>query len=130
MSARQTVQRSAILSYLRRQESHPTAKDVHLGVKAQLPGVSLSTVYRTLGRLRDEGEAIELPGVDGRAHYDGRLARHAHFHCVSCQRLWDVEEELPIFEVREFEQRTGFKVRDQRFDLYGKCSSCHNKEER
>lgn len=129
IGARQTTQRSLILEYLRAQKTHPTAKQVYVGVQERLPGVSLSTVYRTLGWLRDEGEALELNGIDGLAHYDGDISDHGHFTCVRCQKIWDVELDLPQLDHRDFEGKTGFKVREQRFDLYGNCDSCGNKED-
>ncbi len=129
MGTRQTTQRSLILDYLRGQKTHPTAKQVYSGVKEQLPGVSLSTVYRTLGWLRDQGKALELPGPDGLAHYDGDVSAHAHFTCAGCRKIWDIKIDLPELDRLEFEEETGLRIHGQRFDLFGDCRSCREKED-
>lgn len=42
-----TQQCPAVYEYLHRAEHHPTAEEVFLAVKSQLPKLSLATVYKT-----------------------------------------------------------------------------------
>ena len=50
-----TRQRRIILEEVRRQQYHPSAKEVYDAVKVRLPNISLGTVYRSLGVLVDLG---------------------------------------------------------------------------
>lgn len=130
MQRRKTTQRSVILKYLRSTDTHPSAKEVYANVRRQLPGISVSTVYRTLSWLRDGGEALELKDSGGISHYDGAVTDHCHIWCVSCGLIRDVDLKVPELKIGELEARSGFQVRGKRFELFGLCSRCRKKEEK
>jgi len=119
-----------IEDYLRSTKTHPTASDVYSNVKQSLPGISLSTVYRTLSWLRDNGKAVELSDATGVSHYDGETADHGHFSCVSCHRICDVNLALPELDTTELEAETGFRVQGRRTELFGFCSQCGEREDK
>ena len=48
---KQTIQRQAILMYLKETKIHPTAEQVYGEIKKQIPNISLGTVYRNLNLL-------------------------------------------------------------------------------
>lgn len=127
---RNTTQRSLVLEYVRSTKTHPDASEVYSNVKKRLPGISLSTVYRTLAYLRDKGEVIELRGPDGVGHYDGDVADHAHFSCVSCGKLWDIESSGADTRALERAGRMGFEVHGSRLEVFGLCSGCQQKEDK
>ena len=46
-----TEQRAAVFRYLAHTKVHPTADEVFLAVRQDLPGISLATVYKSLETL-------------------------------------------------------------------------------
>src|SRR5437870_11378897 len=55
-----TRQRAAFFEYLSRVDHHPTAEEVFLAVKRELPRISLATVYKNLEALAACGTAAKL----------------------------------------------------------------------
>ena len=45
---RYTEQRAAVFRFLRSSEAHPTADEVFLHVRREVPGISLATGYKSL----------------------------------------------------------------------------------
>jgi Fe2+ or Zn2+ uptake regulation protein len=89
---RYTRQRAAVFAYLRSVECHPTAEQVFVAVRRQLPSISLATVYKTLDALVAARLATRLAAGVGPARYDGRC--EAHYH-LRCQRTGQVRD-LPL----------------------------------
>lgn len=48
LGKRLTVQRRAVLLHMLSTVNHPTAKDVYLALKSEMPNITLSTVYTAL----------------------------------------------------------------------------------
>ncbi len=88
-----TRQRSAVYSYLRSVDSHPTAEQVYSAVRSRLPKISLATVYKALEALVDVSLASKLADAAGPTRYDCRSDDHYH---VRCQRTGQVRDlDLP-----------------------------------
>src|SRR5262245_27563489 len=75
-------QRAAVCTYLCSVDSHPTAEQVYLGVRANVPNISLATVYKALEALVDVKLAAKLHDLDGPARYDCRSEEHYHLRCT------------------------------------------------
>jgi Fe2+ or Zn2+ uptake regulation protein len=67
---------------------HLTADQLHATARASLPTIALSTVYRTLVMLEDQGLAHHVT-VGGEARYGP--VNHPHHHAV-CERCGTVTE--------------------------------------
>src|SRR5262245_36312473 len=67
-----TRQRAAVYGYLRAVDHHPTAEEVFLAVKQDLPKISLATVYKNLEALVACGAASKLAYGDAATRYDIR----------------------------------------------------------
>lgn len=87
---RLTQQRLIILDYLRSVTTHPTADDIYLAVRKQMPKISLGTVYRNLKFLVDHHYIIQLRADDDKTHYDGNSNDHIHFICEKCGQIQDI----------------------------------------
>jgi Fur family peroxide stress response transcriptional regulator len=123
---RMTRQRMAILDVLRSTTSHPTADWVYAQVRDILPKISLGTVYRNLNLLREIGEIQELTYGSNFSRFDGNPKAHPHFHCISCNRVFDLDfavEEL----ARKAEQASDYKVERTRLEFEGVCRDCLGK---
>jgi Fur family transcriptional regulator, peroxide stress response regulator len=118
-----TRQRAAVHDYLSRVEHHPTADEVYISVKREVPKISLATVYKNLEALVACGAATKLNYGDGSARYDIRTDHHYHARCLACGKVSDIE----AAEGEEWLRRinpAGFSVEDYRLELLGRCRDC------
>lgn len=128
MTDRMTACREAILRVLAGTTSHPDARWIYERVQDVLPGVSLSTVYRTLAWLRDRGMVLEFPTPRG-ARYDADVREHHHVTCRSCGRMEDLRMPLdgpPAASVRHPAFAT---IEGARVELTGLCAECAARRE-
>lgn len=124
---RYTEQRGAVYRFLAGTNSHPTADDVFLAVRSDIPGISLATVYKSLETLVGCGLATKLTYGDGSARYDGRTDPHQHVRCLSCGGVMDLPGQLPARELDKLrEEARGFEVTGYRLELVGYCSACRS----
>lgn len=120
-----TEQRAAVFRFLSGTDTHPTADEVFLSVRNEVPGISLATVYKSLETLVGCGLASKLSYGDGSARYDGRTDPHHHARCVSCERVFDVPGHLPDEELDEL--RSGVEaitITGYRLEFTGYCPDC------
>lgn len=82
-------QRDAVYQNLCARTDHPTAEDVYMSLKAEMPAISLATVYRNLALLEGENKIIRI-GSGGTARYDGNVSPHYHVTCLECGAVDDV----------------------------------------
>ena len=121
-----TEQRAAVFRFLAATDSHPTADEVFLAVRSEVPAVSLATVYKSLETLVGCGLATKLTYGDGSARYDGRMDPHHHARCLQCSRIFDVAGRLPEDRISELRDGAdGFRVTGYRLELTGYCALCH-----
>ena len=124
---RETRQREAILRYLKKVTSHPTADSIYEGVKKEIPNISMGTVYRNLKILQESGHIAELH-VDGNtSRYEGRKEKHYHFRCESCDKVFDLEEPVDTSQDERLSQKTGFLVTGHQLEFCGLCIDCQKK---
>ena len=120
-----TEQRAAVYRFLAVTDKHPTADEVFLAVRADEPGISLATVYKSLETLVGCGLAVKLAYADGSARYDGRTDQHHHARCLSCSRMFDLPGDLPSGDAEGLgEGVDGFRVTGYRLELTGYCRHC------
>ena len=126
---RRTRQREAILRYLRSTKSHPTAEEVYEAVKAEVPQISLATVYRNLGEMVRRGLVRELrfPG-ETRARYDADTKPHYHFKCVECGRVFDLQIGYVEALDKLLAESSEFEVFGHEVHFYGLCPDCRRKK--
>jgi Fur family peroxide stress response transcriptional regulator len=122
---RYTEQRAAIFGFLASTDSHPTADEVFLAVRQDLPAISLATVYKSLETLVGCGLAVKLTYADHSARYDGRTDPHHHARCVSCDRVLDLIGDVSRREIEALQGPEGrFTVTGYRLELSGYCAEC------
>ena len=122
---RYTDQRAAVFRLVARSRAHPTAEDVFLGVRTEVPGISLATVYKSLETLVSCGLAKKLNPADGSARFCGRTEPHHHARCLACGSVSDVAGELGDSEIDTLlTQANGFYLVGYELELTGYCSDC------
>lgn len=120
-----TEQRAAVYRYLTSTDTHPTADEVLVAVRHELPTISLATVYKSLETLVGCGLAVKLTYTDASSRYDGRTDPHHHARCLGCGKVTDLPGKLPQREMDDLRDRArNFMVVGYRFELSGYCSTC------
>jgi Fur family transcriptional regulator, ferric uptake regulator len=121
---RMTKQRRIILDSLGKVTSHPTADEVYQMVRAELPRVSLGTVYRNLEILSAEGLVQKLDHGPGQRRFDGDITPHFHARCLKCGRVRDLPAAAPVEVDRIAGNHPDFHVTGYRLEFVGVCSAC------
>jgi len=119
-----TEQRSAVYRHLASTDTHPTADEVFIAVRARIPDISLATVYKALETLVGCGLATKLTYGDGSARYDGRTDPHHHARCLDCGAVIDVAGEIDARALAAVEPRDGFRIEGFRLEVVGRCIDC------
>jgi Fe2+ or Zn2+ uptake regulation protein len=124
---RMTAQRRLILEALDRSSDHPTAEELFAIVNRQDDNLNLSTVYRTLRWLEQEGlvSTRVFAGERRQERFDAALpSEHHHFVCSECKCV--IEFESPLFDQikSQFEERSNATVQNGSIVLYGLCDRC------
>jgi Fur family ferric uptake transcriptional regulator len=123
---RLTRQRQAIWqALLADPEQHLSADDVVERVRAELPKLNPSTVYRTLDLLVEEGLLTRTDLGAGRAYYEpAHEHRHHHVVCERCGAVRHVHEEVLGDLARRVEAATGYRLGDREVSFHGLCPVC------
>ena len=119
---RSTRQRTAIRAVIEAAGRPLSPQEMLEAAQAEVPALSLATVYRNLKTLVDEGDitAVTLPG-DSPRYEPAQHAHHHHFQCTSCKRVFDVHD-CPGDLARLAPK--GFTVESHELTLYGRCDAC------
>ena len=88
---RSTPQREVVYNVLLRKRDHPTADEVFARVKAELPTISLATVYNGLETLVQCGLVRAVNFERGPTRFCPNLQPHAHFHNEQTGTTHDID---------------------------------------
>lgn len=123
--ARLTPQRQLILEAICDGAEHTTAESILARVRAQFPGVNISTVYRNLDLLEEMGMVRHVHLGHSVGHYHAATDDgHQHLVCRSCGSVEEIDIEVMEPLRAEALSRRGFEVDATHFALYGLCSRC------
>lgn len=121
---RNTWQKTAVIEQLGKNEEFLSAQQLHLQIAKTGKKLGLTTVYRALTELVEQGVADSLL-AEGEARY--RICQPEHHHhltCLSCGKA--VEFELLGFEeqIEKLAKKRGFSGVSHQVELTGFCSRC------
>ncbi len=122
---RVTPQRAHIWRVLVETGDHFTAEGIRERVGGFLPGLELSTVYRSLEALRAAGLVSEsrLPGEP--KVFEARPASHPHLVCDGCDRILHPDPEVGRRMMEALDADAGgFVVRELHVMARGICAEC------
>lgn len=121
-----TPQRRLVLDAIHDTDTHLTAEDIISCVRARMPEVHRSTVYRTL-------ELLERTGCVYRSELGGRVIYHhaddGHHHHLVCSRCGKViEGEEGLFEgvEKSLADKYGFDAVLKHLVVNGLCRECRH----
>lgn len=120
---RNTRQKEVIARVVMDACDHPTADAVLERARAEMPSLSLGTVYRVLKDMARRGEIREVVCKDAPSRFDKTTANHAHFTCVKCGKIKDVFFDLDKFDksVIDFDKDV---VLESQLIFRGICADC------
>jgi len=90
---RNTKQRRHMHELMQSTDAHPNALWLYEQMKPHFPNLSLSTVYRNLGILEQQGLIQRLTCCPSFDRYDADITDHSHFHCRECNGVIDIDAE-------------------------------------
>jgi Fur family ferric uptake transcriptional regulator len=125
---RSTRQGGAVRDALSAAGGFCSAQDVYATLRANGDAVGLSTVYRHLQTLVDEGlvDVIHTPEGETTYRYCGEPGpgHHHHLVCRECGRTEAVEGRAVERWAGEVAERYGYTDVDHTVELFGRCPQC------
>jgi len=122
---RVTNQRALILEIIRLGQGHLDADEIYRRARERQPHLSLSTVYRTLRRLKQLGLVEELHFDESHHHYEVKpSAEHHHLVCLGCGKVIEFRYPLAHYVKRNVAEARDFDIIDTEVRVAGYCSSC------
>ena len=118
---RRTPQREHVYKVLLGERDHPTAEQVFLRAKKDMPDISMATVYNCLDALVKSGLVKQVNLDRGATRFCPNMHEHCHFYCESCGRVYDIDlargrPEVPM--------PRGFKATQLEMSIRGLCPDC------
>jgi Fur family ferric uptake transcriptional regulator len=122
---RPTRQRAAVRAVFQDLDGFLSAQDVHARLRATGDGVGLSTVYRAVQSLADDGELDTIRTDSGEALYR-RCSRQHHHHLVCRGCGLTVEVAGPTVErwADRVAEEHGFAEVSHTLEIFGTCADC------
>src|SRR5215471_941336 len=119
-----TPQREHVYSVLLAKRDHPTAEQVFIRAKHEMPEISMATVYNCLDALVKCGLVRQVTLDRGATHFCPNMTEHCHFYCDVCSGVFDIS--LPPETSLSLPQ--GFRA--ERFDIaiHGRCPACSSRK--
>lgn len=126
---RMTAQRRLILDVLESCYDHPTAEEIFERARKSDDSLHLSTVYRTMRWLEEEGFVSPRWFEDERRQerFDPVVDHnedHHHFRCRICNTIVEFPEPLIDTIKAAYEDKFGGRVESATLTLYGVCKNC------
>ncbi len=129
---RMTTQRRLIIESLSECEDHPTAEDIFKRAHQQDNSLHLSTVYRTMRWLAEEG--LVSPRWFDDEHHQERFdpvnpenIDHSHFRCRVCNQIFEFMNPGVETIKAAYQQQFGGHIESASLIFYGVCKTCEEK---
>jgi Fur family transcriptional regulator, ferric uptake regulator len=123
---RMTPQRMAILHTLRHAGGHLSPTEVYERTRRVQPGLTETTVYRTLEFLAENGFALAAHVGSGRLVYELSEENHHHLICKKCGGTVAVDYAAlkPLYD--KLSSTTGYQLDASHVTLFGLCPQCQS----
>ena len=121
-----TPQRQQVYDVLLQKRDHPTAEEVFIRAKRQMPEISHATVYNCLDALAKCGLARQVTLDRGATRFCPNMHEHCHFYCDACDTVYDVD--LPAKPQPGVQLPKGFKAERYEIAIHGTCADCAKKK--
>jgi Fur family peroxide stress response transcriptional regulator len=116
-----TAQRRHVYDVLLQRRDHPTAEEVFVRTRRQMPDISHATVYNCLDALVQCGLVRQVQLERGATRYCPNMEEHCHYYCDACGAVFDVA--LPP-DAPSMPRPKGFKIDHYEIAVHGVCAEC------
>ena len=128
---RMTRQRVVILQALCELHGHASAEDIYEQATLHRRDMDLSTVYRTLERLRDLRILSKTDLGRGCAEYEVVTDQpHHHLICQDCGQVIDLDHTYLATCAEAIRREFGFEPIFDHFAIFGRCRKCNREGDR
>jgi len=121
-----TPQRQHVYDVLLQKRDHPTAEEVFIRAKREMPEISMATVYNCLDALVKCGLARQVTVDRGATRFCPNMREHCHFYCDNCENVFDID--LPDIGAAGIPLPRGFKPARFEIAIHGACPRCGGKK--
>jgi Fur family peroxide stress response transcriptional regulator len=121
---RATKQREHIFALLLEKRDHPTADEVYARARADMPTISLATVYNCLETLVETKLIRQVNFEREPTRYCPNLTQHAHFYCRESGEIVDIELSDQLVDGLMKVLPKGFSAQHIDIAYDGKCNCC------
>jgi Fur family transcriptional regulator, peroxide stress response regulator len=119
-----TPQRQHVYDVILHKRDHPTAEEVFIRAKKQMPEISHATVYNCLDALVKCGLVRQVQLDRGATRFCPNMHEHCHFYCDECDTVFDVD--LPA--KTHVALPRGFRAEHFEIAIHGICANCAKKK--
>ncbi len=124
---RTTRQRAAVVAVFDELEGFHSAQEVHARLRGAGDSVGLSTVYRAVQALADDGELDSIRTDSGEALYRRCSTRHHHhLVCRVCGRTVEVAGPTVERWADRVADEHGFADVSHTLEIFGTCTACRD----
>ena len=119
--------REIIVDYFIRSKRHFTVEQLYDEIKKNHPGISYTTIYRTLKLLVECGIASMHHFGEDETRFEPRSQKQHHDHliCKRCGRIIEFTHKgIERFQ-QEVTKKYGFQPKSHTLQIYGLCRSCN-----
>ena len=124
---RTTRQRAAVVAVFDELEGFHSAQEVHARLRTAGDTVGLSTVYRAVQALADDGELDSIRTDSGEALYRRcSTQHHHHLVCRACGRTVEVAGPTVEQWADRVAGEHGFADVSHTLEIFGTCADCRS----
>ncbi len=121
-----TPQRIAVYRELAGKCEHPSTETIYRSIKRRHPGISLTTVYRTLETFEKTGLVPVVNTLYHAAGYDANLEPHHHVVCTECEKIEDLYEDSMNHSKLNETRIENYRILGYSVLFSGICEKCRN----
>ncbi|HNR88091.1 MAG TPA: Fur family transcriptional regulator [Spirochaetota bacterium] len=116
-----SLHRIKILEYLMVHRNHPNVDMIYKAIGKEIPTLSKTTIYNTLKIFQESGIVQFLTVEENEVRFDATMQHHAHFRCVTCGAVHDIELSSKVFEMESVD---GHRITGSQIYFFGHCRDC------
>ena len=121
---RLTPQRLAILEVLKNSPGHLTPMEIYEQVAPTIPGMTETTVYRTLEFLASQNLVLVAHLGRGQLVYEYAEKDHHHLICSQCGDMQEIDHDQLKVLYEQFSKETGYQIHSVHTTFFGLCPGC------